>query len=67
VRTVVTEEELDALPFGTRLQFIVSKAILEKTFGDLWIVHGVKGVFGSDDICRNKTPMEVLNDKEAKV
>jgi hypothetical protein len=59
--TVSTEEQLDALPFGTRLRFTVSGAKLEKTLGDLWIVDGVKGCFGSDDICRNRTPMEILN------
>lgn len=59
--TVVTEADLDALPKGTRLRFTVSKATLEKTHGDLWKVDGVKGVFGSDDICRNRTPMEILD------
>jgi len=57
---VTTEQELDALPFGTRLRFTISKAVLEKTHGGLWKVHGVKGCFGSDDICRNGTPMEIL-------
>lgn len=60
MRTVVTEAELDALPFGTRLRFTVSRATLSKTHGDLWKVDGVSGVFGSDDICRNRTPMEIL-------
>jgi hypothetical protein len=60
LKTVVTEAELDALPYGTRLQFTISKATLRKTYGDLWEVDGVKGCFGSDDICRNRTPMEVL-------
>lgn len=59
--TVVTEAELDALPLGTRLRFTISRATLEKTHGGLWKVHGVKGVFGSDDICRNGTPMEILD------
>lgn len=61
VKTVITEAELDALPQGTRLRFTISKAIIEKTLGDLWVVHGVKGVFGSDDITRNRTPLEVLS------
>lgn len=60
MRTVVTEEELDALPFGTRLRFSVSQVTLEKTFGDLWRVSNVPGVYGSDDICRNGTPMEII-------
>ena len=59
--TVVTEDQLDALPFGTRLRFTISGAKLEKTLGDLWKVAGVPGVFGSDDICRNRTPMEILD------
>lgn len=58
--TVVTETELDALPVGTRLRFTISKATLEKTHGGLWKVDGVKGCFGSDDICQNGTPMEIL-------
>jgi hypothetical protein len=60
LKTVTTEEELDALPKGTVLRFTKSRATLEKTLGDLWIVHGVKGCFGSDDICRNGTPMEII-------
>lgn len=58
--TVVTEAELDALPMGTALRFTISRARLVKTHGDLWKVDGVKGVFGADDICRNGTPMEIL-------
>lgn len=61
MNTVVTESELDSLPKGTRLRFIVSKTECEKVLGDLWKVDGVKGIFGSDDITRNRTPLEVLS------
>lgn len=61
MRTVVTEAELDELDIGVRLRFTVSKKALEKVTGGLWKVENVKGVFGSDDICRNRTPLEVLD------
>lgn len=60
--TVVTEAELDGLDIGVRLRFTISKKICTKVAGGLWSVEGVKGVFGSDDICRNRTPLEVLEE-----
>lgn len=62
MRTVATEAELDEFDIGTRLRFTISKAIIEKTIGGLWRVEGVKGIFGADDITRNRTPLELLED-----
>jgi hypothetical protein len=61
VGTVKTEQELDALPKGTRLRFTVSGATLYKTIADMWVVEGVKGCWGSDEICANRTPMEIIS------
>jgi hypothetical protein len=54
------ESELDALPEGARLRFVGSGVGLEKTLGGLWRVQGHKGVWGADDIVRNRNPMEII-------
>jgi hypothetical protein len=61
LKTVSKEHELDDLPKGTRLRFTTSGGTLYKTLADLWIVDGVKGCWGSDDICANGTPMEIID------
>lgn len=59
-KTVSKEHELDALPKGTRLRFTTSGVTLEKTLADLWLVENVKGCWGSDEICANGNPMEII-------
>lgn len=58
---ISTPTQLDALPVGARLRFVGSGVVLTKTIADFWLVAGVKGIWTSEDICRNRNPMEVID------
>jgi hypothetical protein len=59
--TVSTENELDALPQGTRLRFTASGAVCTKVLGGLWSVTGHKGAYMPSDLVMNGTPMEIID------